>query len=154
MVAMFRLHTRLFVNTIEEMTEEQATNQLTEDNNHAAWMAGHLLSTRYMMVNLMGGRESEPNPELFEQGKGIIPEADYPDLATIKSNWMAISEKMVAKLESLTEEQLSEESPLPTPIGGKEMRDTIAFFCHHEAYHIGQLGFLRKSLGLDAMKYN
>jgi len=34
------------------------------------------------------------------------------------------------------------------------MNGFLAFLMHHEAYHIGQPGILRKYLGKEAMKYN
>ena len=37
------------------------------------------------------------------------------------------------------------------PWGVRTRRDMIAFFAHHEAYHLGQMGSLRSMLGLPAL---
>ena len=49
---------------------------------------------------------------------------------------------------------LASDSPVNVPFGDKTMKGFLAFLMHHEAYHIGQMGILRKYLGNEAMKYD
>ncbi len=55
---------------------------------------------------------------------------------------------------ALEESFLRSESPQTFPVDDHTTLDGMVFFLEHEAYHLGQLGFLRKSLGLGSMKYS
>lgn len=68
-IAQFQLHNRLFKNVLEGM-EEHRSEQPAEMTNHAAWLAGHLVSSRFMMGQIVGLKVQEPHPGLFEHGKG------------------------------------------------------------------------------------
>ena len=35
--------------------------------------------------------------------------------------------------------------------GAKTLADLLAFFAFHEAYHLGQVGFIRKQLGHSSL---
>ena len=80
---------------------------------------------------------------------------DRPDssaflAASILTRWMyAIGVLCVA---TLPDAVLDAPSPADAPIS-----DTFggfpAFLLHHEAYHLGRMGILRKYLGKDAMRY-
>ena len=39
------------------------------------------------------------------------------------------------------------------PIADPTLRGALDFLLHHEAYHIGQMAFLRRCFGLPAMSY-
>ncbi len=150
--AQFELHNRLFKNVVEGL-ENNKSAQLNEYTNHAAWLAGHIVSSRYALTNVLGAGVTEPHPGLFEHGKGINPAAEYPGLDTCAKDFDEITPKLEEKLKSLTAEQLNAEGPFKVPMG-QRMDQIIAFFAHHEAYHIGQLGILRKYFGKEAMKYS
>jgi hypothetical protein len=121
--------------------------------NHAAWLAGHLVSTRYMLANVSGLQLAEPNPELFGNGKGLEVTATYPGLASVASQWEEISHKLTQHLKGLNSKSLTQKAPFPTP-AGETLADFVTFLVHHEAYHLGQLGILRRYFGKEAMKYN
>ena len=151
-IGQFNLQSRLFNNVTVDLPEDKRHERMNENTNHIAWLTGHIVSTRYMLLNLLGVQASEPFPNLFEQGKGI-QEGEYPTQAELTAGWDSLSEQLSSRLNELTDAELDAESPIKIPIG-PTMRDTLAFFAHHEAYTIGQLGIYRRFFGLEAMKYS
>ncbi len=148
----FRLHTRLLLNVISDITDEHAKAHFAGSPNHIVWITGHIVSMRYMLSSVLGMTDSEPFPELFERGKGIQKIA-YPSIRLLTAEWEAHSRKLIAVLENLTEEDLQSDPPIATPIRDQSLRGFIAFSAHHEAYHIGQLGLARRFFGYEPMRY-
>jgi hypothetical protein len=149
LIGQFGLQQKLFTNAVKGIKNEDSHKRMNQNTNHLAWLVGHLVSTRYMMVNVLGGSMQEPFPELFAQGKGSQPDVKYPPLEDLTRDWDKVSEKLNERLNSLTEADLGANAPFPTPLGGT-VKDFIAFCAHHEAYTIGQLGLYRRFHGHDA----
>ena len=153
LAAQFDLHTRLFNNVLVGITDAEANGRARDTVNHLTWLAGHLTSTRFGMGKIAGLEEQDPWSDLFSHGHSISDEADYPSIEAIKAKWDAISGVISAGLAHLPDEVLGNPAPSKTPIDDGTLGGMLAFLMHHEAYHIGQMGFLRKYLGKDAMSY-
>ena len=148
---MLELQTRLFLNVNEGLDAhyEERPNEMT---NHAAWVAGHLVSSRYAMARVLGLDVNEPHAELFANRKGLDPQAEYPGLQELRDNWSEISGLVLKAFADADEAFLSAKAPFPTPLGDTNAQ-VLTFFVHHEAYHIGQLGILRRVFREGAMQY-
>lgn len=149
----FKLQTRLFLNVTRDITEEHAKAHFGGSPNNIAWITGHLVATRYMLSTVLGLTDREPYPELFEKGKGIQDDVTYPSMDKLTAGWEDFAEKIIDRLESLTEDELQADPPIQTPIGDSTLRGFITFICHHEAYHIGQLSILKRYFGYEPMSY-
>ena len=146
----FDLHTRLFNNVLQGIEENESYNRFNNSNN-IKWLAGHLVSTRLLFANF--SRLSDDGRfKMF--GKGFDSSLDYPTLEIIKSKWNEIAPTISKGLKNLSPDELKEKGVFQTPIGDDNMKNFIEFVIHHEAYHIGQLGILRKQLGKESMKYS
>lgn len=150
----FKMQTRLFLNTTRDITEEHAKAHFGGSPNHIAWITGHLVSTRYMLSTILGLIDREPYPELFETGKGIQYDITYPSMEKLTAGWEEFAEKLIDRLESLTEDELQADPPIQTPIADNTLRGFITFICHHEAYHIGQLSILKRYFGYEPVSYS
>jgi uncharacterized damage-inducible protein DinB len=145
----FDLHTRLFRNVLEGITDDAAATQHSPNANHIKFLAGHLVHTRLMLVGYVG----LPGDDRFSQfDKNIAPRATYLPMAEILAKWDEIAGPISAGISKMSAEDWAGTAPFPTPTG-TTMADFLAFLMHHEAYHIGQLGILRKFAGKEAMKY-
>ena len=153
LAAQFDLHTRLFNNVLDGITDAEAEERARDTVNHLIWLAGHLTSTRFGMGKVTGLQEQDPWSELFSHGHGISDEGDYPSIDEIRAKWNAISGTISASLAHLPDEVLGSPAPAKVPINDETLGGMLAFLMHHEAYHIGQMGLLRKYLGKDAMSY-
>jgi hypothetical protein len=149
----FSLQEKLFTNVLSGIKNEDSHKRINQNTNHLAWLTGHIVSTRYMMLNVLGINSTEPFPDLFAQGKGVQADVTYPSLSELTKDWKTISEKLNERLNSISEEELEANAPFPTPLGST-IKDFISFCSHHEAYTIGQLGLYRRFHGYEAMKYN
>jgi hypothetical protein len=153
LIGQFRLQEKLFTNVTSDIRDDDAAKRINTNTNHLAWLIGHAVSSRYMLVNVLGGNASEPFPDLFAQGKGMQANATYPPVQELIRDWNGVSQKLVERLNALGDTELKAAGPVPTPIG-TSMRDFISFCAHHEAYTIGQMGLYRRVHGYSAMKYN
>lgn len=149
----FDLQTRLFNNVINGVEDSHATARANEKVNHIKWLAGHLVSTRHMLAGVLGANVEEKYADLYAQGKGLQPDADYPPLADIKTEWQKITEVVRPLIANLKKEALGSPIPFPVPVAEQNVNGFVSFLLHHEAYHLGQLGLLRKYQGYEPMNY-
>lgn len=145
---MLNMQAGIFSNAFEGISDKDAVKRPGTDSNHINWLLGHLTTCRFMLLNLIGGKESDPYFNIYF--KEISNETKYPDLKTISNNWDKASKLLIDKISSMSDEVI--ESPIPDK--GGSPKDFISFFTYHEAYHLGQIGYARKILGLPVLKSN
>lgn len=153
LIEAFKLQTRLYRNVTKDISDEHAKGLVGGSPNNIAWITGHLFSTRYMLGTVLGLTDREPFPELFERSKGIQQGVPYPSMNELTNGWEEFAEKIITRLQTVTEDELQSEAPVQTPIEENTLRGFITFMCHHEAYHIGQLSLARRHFGYEAMSY-
>ncbi len=146
------LHTRLLANVVDGVSPEHLTTRLNGHTNHMLWIVGHLAHNRATVAQTLGQEVVSP---LGIFGKAIDDEADYPDLADIQAFLRTVSAAIRTRLPAVNPEELAAAHALPfeIPLNDQSVGGLLDFLLSHEAYHIGQLGFLRKALGYDAMSY-
>ncbi|SMD36306.1 DinB superfamily protein [Reichenbachiella faecimaris] len=149
LIGLFQMQTEFFTNAIDGISTEHAQSRISQNTNHLTWLTGHLVSCRYMLAGMLGLKLTEPYPELFGNLNGLSENADYPSLEELKLDWPLVSEKLITKLGEMKDHELTADSPM-----GGRLIDIVEFFAYHEAYHIGQMGFLRKYFGYNALKHN
>jgi uncharacterized damage-inducible protein DinB len=149
-VIQFDFHTRLFNNALKDISEYEANESMEHKVNNIKWLAGHLVGTRLLLKNYAGLKEDE-RFEVF--GKGYDPVADYPSLQIIKTKWNEIAMPLSIALNNIPESHLEADGPSWLPVDEKNIRAFLAYLMHHEAYHLGQMGILRRQLGKDALIY-
>ncbi len=148
--AQFDLHTRLFQNAIVGVSDEAAAKQHDPQINHLKFLAGHLVYTRLMLKDF-GGLSADVRFDQF--AKDMDSKNDYLSMSDILAKWNEIAGPISAGIQGLPAEALTGPGPFPSPMGAS-MEDALGFLMHHEAYHLGQLGMLRKVAGQEAMKYD
>ncbi len=152
--AQFDLHTRLYSNALEGLTDAEANRSNSEHVNHMKWVAGHLLNTRVDLLSKLTGKEPDTTyGEQFGRGKPLSATDTYPPLEEITSKWKATAASIGEGIANIPEEALAAKTEIQTPIADDTFRGLLSFLISHEAYHIGQLGLLRKLAGKEAMSY-
>ena len=83
-------------------------------------------------------------------GMGVKPSADdkYPPVAELIAAFAADGEILANRLASLSDKEASKELPRAFPDGSATLEGAAHYLYMHEAYHIGQLGYLRRMSGL------
>jgi uncharacterized damage-inducible protein DinB len=150
----FNLHTKLFRNATEGIDDKEASFRNNEHANHIKWIAGHLLNTRLNFFNNVTGHTPDSSlAPLFGQGKSLDMSVAYPSFEELTKRWEEVSAQVGARMLHIPENVLTAPAPFQTGTGDDTMLGLIAFLTSHEAYHIGQLGILRKMAGKPAMSY-
>lgn len=131
---------------LEGLTHEELWRPLTTSNNPLLWVAGHLVQTRAMVLQMLGEQAETGWGSLFDRGAKIGNPKEYPSGPEVARMMREISPRLRTALAALQDEQLSRPASLPIP-GLKTLTDELAFFALHDAYHAGQLAYVRKGLG-------
>ncbi|HEX6981697.1 MAG TPA: DinB family protein [Balneolaceae bacterium] len=154
----FDLHHRLYNNVLEGFTDEETNQRLNGDKkmNHVKYIAGHLLNSQYGLGVMTGINPEVKWNDLFSV-MGLSEakdEIEYPDIEEIKTEWNEMHEEIRKGLEKLTPEVLCTKPPSPFDRVADSIGELWAFINHHQAYHIGQIGILRRGFGKEPMRYN
>jgi uncharacterized damage-inducible protein DinB len=113
--------------------------------NSAAWLLSHIIASRQVPLLITGAKPLWDGPRLQRWGRDAAPLAgnDLLNLEQLRSDLQASQDALMARLSSLTNDDLTK----PTPMGA--VGGMLAFLSTHEAHHTGQLVALRRSLGLN-----
>jgi hypothetical protein len=151
-IEQYKLQTKLFINATTGYSETDA-EKMTANANHVKWLTGHIASSRFFQAYLLGLNEQEPFPELFGRGKGQQADTKYPSMQELTKDWNSLSEKMIKRMEAMTDAEWSAPAEFPFPMADGTLASVFAFMSHHEAYTIGQIAYIRRIHGLESMKY-
>jgi uncharacterized damage-inducible protein DinB len=150
---MLRMNTRLYRNCLAGLTDDKAKVRPTGATNSAAFVAAHLVDSRYYLLSSLGGKETSP----LKGAKGGFNKIDdvstYPSLEDIQAAWTSAGKALGRRLGAMTAAELDAPLDPGFPIDTKTMLGVLTFLTQHESYHLGQLGLLRKYAGLAGMEY-
>jgi len=151
LIYLYDLHTQLFPNVIDGISDKDANNRLNTKANHVAWLAGSLVQQRFEVAKLLGKELKQKAHELFKDYQGIRDDVSYPSMTSLKEDWGTISDVLKNLLVNITDNKL--DSVFEMPDMSMPYFEFIAFSQHREAYFIGQIGLWRRLLGYEPMKY-
>ncbi|RPE08325.1 DinB family protein [Chitinophaga lutea] len=153
LIALHDLHTGLFPNVIDGISDKDAHNRLNTPANHVAWLTNNMVQLRLRLADVAGVALDAAQKAFLDNFKSIQDGVTYPPLADYKKDWDKITPALRDKLASLTEEQLDEMVAIPGMGDKEKLSGIIGFFIYMESYGIGQIGLWRRLLGYPAMKY-
>jgi len=138
------------VNT-EGMTQAHSLAHPARGGNCANWILGHLTNVQNGVMGLIGEKPVWENEQLKRAGFDPITQADEAiDWEMLRERFLGSRERCLAAIAKLSDDSLAE--TVPHPFGGTcsraELLTTLAF---HQAYHVGQLGVVRRVAGLDGV---
>jgi uncharacterized damage-inducible protein DinB len=142
----FSFNETLVYQALSGLTEDELQRAPSDRNNNMLWVAGHLVQTRAMLLGLLGDPVDTGWGKLFDRGAARIDAAQYPTGDQIGRVMRDVSPRLNAKLSSLTDDELTRRATMQVP-GLTTVADELAFFALHDSYHVGQLSYIRKSLG-------
>ena len=153
----FQLNTRLFLNCLDEVTDEIARTRPTADTNHLAFIALHLHNARHFLGKYIGVVEADPFEQITRDAASLEDIDIYPSLAEMRTAWMEISLAIEQRFIHLTGSVIDRPSPAEAPefpVHDKTVLGGVAFLLQHEAFHLGQMALLRRLHGLPAMSWH
>ena len=145
----FNFNEHVLGKVLSAVTPEESLRRPSEKSNHALWVFGHILYCRLSVLRFLGA-EQDFRPEwlpLFNRGAKPVEASAYPSWNELLSAWQQITPNLHKALEDVTEETLDQPAPQGVPSADKKISGVVRFFANHEAYHVGQLGYLSSWLG-------
>jgi uncharacterized damage-inducible protein DinB len=144
----FRITTNLFIKAMTGVDAEEAMRRPGPVSNPLLWLAGHLTHFRTRLLTLMGTPRDFPWGRVFDTGAKVGAPELYPTPEELVALWEETSELLMERLATLTEEDLLAPPVARVPSTDATLRGAIGYFSLHEAYHVGQMGYVRKWLGM------
>lgn len=143
----FDFNTRVIHMHVDDLTHAESLIQPPANGNCLNWILGHVISSRHIVLSMVGGqslwsadqlarykRESAP---ITDDGPGVLPLEDL--LADLDES----GARLVAAIRALPPEAAERSiEGFSEPLGNE-----LLFLYWHESYHIGQMDFSRKFAG-------
>ena len=143
----YRFNSDFLVKMVSDLSPEEWLRRPGENQNHIAWIVGHVVWTRKHLLNRLGTEWSQPWLDSFARGAKCADDAAYPSSDALLDAWREVSGVLAHALDNASEEALSKPaSKGPPSLDGKES-GIVSFLAVHETYHIGQASYLRSWLG-------
>jgi hypothetical protein len=130
---MFKINTDIVNRAIAGVAADDWFRKPGDESNHLMFVIGHLIVHRGRTLKVLGGEWDSPWAPLFARGAQRVHDAEYPSAEEMRNAWNQVSADLAAALSNAPTEELS--------------NGTVAFYAFHDAYHAGQVSFLRKWLG-------
>ena len=149
----FAINDDFVLRALDGLTQEELWKSPTDRNNAMLWIAGHVVQTRAMILQLLGEPAETGWGTVFERGAPAPAPTDadrYPSSSDIAQMMCEIAPRLRAKLSTLDDTYLAGPARLQVP-GTRTVADELAFFALHDSYHVGQLAYLRKGLGYPGL---
>jgi len=146
---LFGFNSNLFQERIAELDQEQLSRRVSENANPIIWIAGHLTNSRIHVAELLGDKQEYDWMPVFKEA--YDSGAQYPDIAELRQAWDKASETMMGRLESTTQEGLSEDIGYSLPHGDSTVGGALVFWLYHEAWHLGQIAYIRKCMEMEGL---
>lgn len=144
----FRITTNLYMKAMSGVEKDVAMRRPGPVSNPLLWLAGHVTHFRSRLLTLLGVPREYPWGSVFDTGAKVGSADMYPSPVELVALWEEQSELLMDRLAALTEADLLAPPMARVPSTDATLRGAIGYFSLHEAYHVGQMGYVRKWLGL------
>ena len=144
-----KLDDRFFLNGIATLDDDTARRRIVDGANPILWMAGHLLNSRKYLLDLFGDEKALPWESKFKEK--YDPSGDYPSMSELKDAWVSISDELLSKTEAASDDHFTRAIDWDLPNGDKTVRGAFLFYAYHEAWHLGQIAYARKGMGMEGL---
>ncbi|MDH3889958.1 MAG: DinB family protein [candidate division Zixibacteria bacterium] len=145
----YQINRWLISSALKDLSQEAIESRIEDKGNSMKWLVGHLASSRFVVLSHIGIEQERPFGDLFARGAEVKDAADYPSYAEILKVWEEVADKVEARFEELTDDDLGAPMDAQYPISDGTALSGIAFLALHETYHAGQLAYIRRLNGGD-----
>ncbi len=147
----FTLNSFALAKNVEGISEDASLKD-TGAGSTINWVLGHILSTRRGIAKVAGLEMPWTKEGAEAYGRGSSPAANTNPVAMeeILAELEENTKTLLTWLEEQTDADLKNANPDgPHEIFGATIGETILGLAWHEGYHVGQVGTLRRLIGLD-----
>ena len=144
----FRDTTHLYARALDGVTRDALVTRPGPQSNPLLWVAGHLVQQRTRLLGALGPARQIPWDDIFGTGSIIGDLRVYPSIGELEAVWRSSTDELLRRLQNIGSGELTAPSPEWLRSQDGTLLGALSFAALHEAYHIGQMGFIRKWLGL------
>lgn len=153
LAAIFDLNTDLLLNCLDGLSDAEGRERLAGGGNSIIFLAAHLTDTRHFLAARMGQPVPNPMARYLAEARSIEDITEWPSLTEIRNAWCQVSAHLKSAFAAVSAADLARENAHRFPISDSSRLGMIAFLVQHDAYHVGQMAFLRRQLGHPPMAY-
>jgi uncharacterized damage-inducible protein DinB len=146
----FKLNNGMVTRALDGVSDAELWER-PASGNPLGWLLGHITHTRGQLLNLLDAPWESGLGTHFKRGSALADAAAYPSRPIIETAWKETHGRMRDAFAALTEARLSAPAQGPQLPGAKTLSDQIGFLAFHEAYHVGQMSYVRRLLGHSAV---
>jgi uncharacterized damage-inducible protein DinB len=150
----FKLNSKLFLNCLDGMTQDQSRWRPSPSTNSAAFIALHMVDARHQMAQMLGLVVNHPFGAMLKEAKSIDDIKQWPSLDEIRAAWKDVTGALHERFKHLSAAELTRPCPVDLPTDDRSLGGGLAFLLQHDSYHLGMLSLLRKQVGLSSMSYH
>lgn len=143
----YRFNDKFLVDTVKDLSAEEWRRRPSDGVNHMAWIVGHVVWTRSMLLKRLGEEWSAPWLGQFARGVKPGDAAGGPTPEELLKGWEDVSAVLASALEVASEEALAKPAGQGPPSADGKVSGIVNFLAIHETYHIGQASYLRAWMG-------
>jgi uncharacterized damage-inducible protein DinB len=130
---------------LEGIRHEESLKAPRDGGNSLNWVLGHLVSTRNLVLDLLD-QPSVLTPEQAVAYRGNGGDASrFLRLEDLKAALNRTQETINSGFQKLSSDAMK------APAYGSTVGEMLAVLAFHEAYHGGQIGIIRRSLGYEGV---
>ena len=142
---LFEMNYGALYRNLEGITHDDSVVMPEPGGNPINWVVGHVVATRSRMFGMLKLEHIWPNDAIMLysglDGTGWSPDFAL-NLKAIESDLARSQSVLMSALDEMTARDLNRRSE-----DGRSLAEILGFFHFHEAYHVGQVGVLRRMLG-------
>jgi uncharacterized damage-inducible protein DinB len=131
---------------VEGLDHKDSLLQPPGGGNCLNWVAGHIVANRTFVLQMLGEEPvwSEEQMEAYKRGSKPIQDGSRAvKFDSILTDFRTSQDRIQSGLGRLQDADLNRKQ------GEQTLGDSLHFFQFHEAYHIGQMGLLRRMAGKE-----
>lgn len=145
--SIFRHNTGMLDRVAGGLSAEKWLCAPTDDCNPPLWVLCHIIWTRSRLLSRLGVTWQRPWFDQFSRGSARPAAGDYPAFDEVLSAWQESGPTVAAALESASPDALAQPANPPSLDG--TFAGMVDFLAVHETYHVGQISYACRWLGLD-----
>jgi uncharacterized damage-inducible protein DinB len=135
---------------LEGVDQEHSLITPEPSGNCLNWILGHMVTVHNGLMMLLDEPPVWENEHLSRAKffKPVTDSSNALDWSVMRDRFLSSRDRCLAALSRVSDEAMSDK--LPNPFGGETTRgELLNVLAYHQAYHVGQLGVVRRIAGLE-----
>ena len=147
LAAIFATNDSFINRSIAGLSEEDLWHRPTAQTNPIFWLLGHVVHTRGAALRILGEDFRTGWGDRFQRGSAVHDRTVYPPFSEVERFRVETRDRLAARLATITDDYLAQPATGHALPNCKVIADQVGFLGLHEAYHVGQMAYVRKMLG-------